>query len=92
MKQHEFELRVMKLWTTTRVPMTRANLIAYTHAERANMEPWLDELVKAGLLEVDSDDEGVRVAFNEPVDPPLLKHGEVKVACHLHDPRFSSGL
>ena len=50
-----------------------------------------DEPFWKGVTSVDSDGEGVRVAFNEPVDPLLLKHGEVKVACHLHDPRFSSG-
>jgi peptide/nickel transport system ATP-binding protein len=42
-----------------------------------------------GVSSVQKDDAGVRVGFKEPVDPPLLQHGEVKVACHLHDPRFA---
>jgi oligopeptide/dipeptide ABC transporter ATP-binding protein len=32
----------------------------------------------------------VRVSFNEPVDPVLLPVGRAQVACHLHDPRFTS--
>jgi peptide/nickel transport system ATP-binding protein len=42
-----------------------------------------------GVSSVDNASDGVRIAFNDPVDPPLLEHGTVKVACHLHDPRFA---
>jgi peptide/nickel transport system ATP-binding protein len=42
-----------------------------------------------GVSSVDNATDGVRIAFNDPVDPPLLEHGTVKVACHLHDPRFA---
>jgi len=41
-----------------------------------------------GVSSMETASEGVRIAFNEPVDPTLLTHGQVKVACHLHDPRF----
>ncbi|HEX7105683.1 MAG TPA: ABC transporter ATP-binding protein [Acidothermaceae bacterium] len=41
-----------------------------------------------GVSSVETDASGARVGFNDPVDPPLLPHGQVKVACHLHDPRF----
>ncbi len=58
MDQHGFESRVLAMWTKTRVPMTRANLLAYTGAPRPKIEKWLDEMVRASLLEVDSDDEG----------------------------------
>src|SRR5258708_29763260 len=58
MKQHDFELSLMKLWTTSRVPLTKANLLAYTKVERPKMDGWLDAMVKEGLLEVDSDDDG----------------------------------
>jgi len=43
-----------------------------------------------GVSSMENSADGVRIAFNEPVDPPLLEHGPVKVACHLHDPRFAA--
>ncbi len=49
-----------------------------------------DEPFWKGVTSVEQDDAGVRIAFNDPVDPPLLEHDAVKVACHLHDPTFSS--
>ncbi len=58
MKQHDFELRVLKLWMTTRVPLTRANLLAYSKPERRNIDAWLDAMVRDGIVEVDSDDDG----------------------------------
>ena len=51
--RHEIEQRVLALWTTTRVPLTRANLLVYTKASRAQLDECLDEMVKDGLLEVD---------------------------------------
>jgi hypothetical protein len=53
-----FESRVLHLWVTTRVPLTRANLAVYTGAPREKVERWLDALVTAGVLDLDSDDEG----------------------------------
>ncbi|MFT3773876.1 MAG: hypothetical protein QM820_51560 [Minicystis sp.] len=58
MKQHEIEQRVLALWTTTRVPLTRANLLIYTKARRGQLDECLDAMVKDGLLDVDSDAEG----------------------------------
>lgn len=58
MKQQEFEARVLSLWTETRVPLTRANLLVHTKVPRAQMDRWLDEMVRARLLELDSDDDG----------------------------------
>jgi peptide/nickel transport system ATP-binding protein len=43
-----------------------------------------------GVSSMETAADGVRIAFNEPVDPPLLQHDQVKVACHLHDPRFAA--
>lgn len=43
---------------TTRVPLTRANLLFYTGAASKQAERWLDELLRDGLLEFDSNDEG----------------------------------
>jgi len=48
-----------------------------------------DEQFWRGVRSMEPEADGVRVAFNDPVDPPLLEHGAVKVACHLHDPRFA---
>lgn len=58
MRQEEFERAVLRLWTTTRVPLTRANLLAVTEAPRAKLEGWMSSLVQDGIAELDSDDEG----------------------------------
>lgn len=61
MNQREFEERVLQLWMTTRVPMTRANLLYYSRAPRKKVGEWLDEMVGDGVLEVDADDDGEMV-------------------------------
>jgi hypothetical protein len=61
MSQQEFEARVLEMWMNTRIPLTRANLMAYTKAPRKRMERWLDEMVAEGVVEFDSDDEGEMV-------------------------------
>jgi hypothetical protein len=58
MRRSEFEQRLLDLWVGTRVPFTRVNLQVLTRVPRAKLEPWLDELVTEGILEVDSDDNG----------------------------------
>ena len=58
MKRAEFEHSVLTLWMTTRVPLTRANLQFYSGADRRQMEKWLDDMVRDGALEFDSDDAG----------------------------------
>jgi hypothetical protein len=54
----EFEHRLLSLWMTTRLPLTRANLQFVTGVPRPKLGKWLDELVADGVLDVDSDDEG----------------------------------
>jgi hypothetical protein len=58
MKQDDFEAAVLELWTKTRVPLTRANILSYTKIPRSKGDRWLDEMVKARVLEVDSDEDG----------------------------------
>lgn len=58
MKQEEFERALLRLWTTTRVPLTRANLLAVTEAPRAKLDGWMSALVTDGIAEIDSDDDG----------------------------------
>jgi hypothetical protein len=58
MNQDDFEARVLELWTKTRVPLTRANVVSYTKAPRSKAERWLDEMVRARVLEIDSDEDG----------------------------------
>jgi hypothetical protein len=58
MKRAELEQRVLDLWVSTRVPLTRVNLQVLTKVPRAKLEPWLDELVRDGVLDVDTDDAG----------------------------------
>lgn len=43
-----------------------------------------------GVRAIDRDADGVRVSFNDPVDPELISVGRARVACHLHDPRFAA--
>lgn len=56
--------------------------------EMRNDDP--DEPLWRGVHSMERRPGGVRVAFNEPVDPALLTVGPVQVACHLHDRRFSA--
>ncbi len=42
-----------------------------------------------GVTGVARDASGVALSFRDPVEPALLPVGDVKVACHLHDPRFA---
>lgn len=58
MRQDEFERALLRLWTTTRVPLTRANVLAATEVPRAKLDGWMDALVKDGIAELDSDDDG----------------------------------
>ncbi|MDB4964831.1 MAG: uncharacterized protein JWN44_520 [Myxococcales bacterium] len=58
MTRDEFEHRLLSLWMTTRLPLTRANLQFVTGVPRAKLGKWLDQLVADGVLDVDSDDEG----------------------------------
>jgi winged helix DNA-binding protein len=58
MTQKGFEARLLRLWATTRVPLTRANLQIYTGAPRKKVERWLEALARDGVLEVDSDEQG----------------------------------
>jgi hypothetical protein len=77
----EFEHRLLSLWMTTRLPLTRANLQFVTGVPRAKLGKWLDQLVADGVLDVDSDDEGEMIwgvrgaarSVNGPTSP-----GEVK--------------
>jgi hypothetical protein len=56
--QDVFESRILHLWMTTRVPLTRANVLFFTHAPRRKADRWLEALVKEGVLDFDSDEEG----------------------------------
>jgi oligopeptide/dipeptide ABC transporter ATP-binding protein len=47
-----------------------------------------DEPFWRGVRALEPEPTGVRLDFNEPVDPALRDVGQVRVACHLHDPRF----
>ena len=55
-KPSEFERAVLELAMTTRVPLTRANILFYSGVSAKQAEKWLDEMLGNGLLEFDSDD------------------------------------
>ena len=61
MTRDDFEHRLLSLWMTTRMPLTRANVQFVTGVPRGKLEKWLDELVADGVLDVDADDEGEMV-------------------------------
>jgi peptide/nickel transport system ATP-binding protein len=48
-----------------------------------------DEPFWRGVRAMESGPDGVRLEFNEPVDPALRDVGQVRVACHLHDPQYA---
>lgn len=58
MKQSDIERRVLQLWTSTNVPMTLANVQAYTGATRVEVQKALDAMASAQVVELDSDDAG----------------------------------
>jgi len=59
--REQFESRVLDLWMTTRIPLTRAHVQYHTGLARRNLNKWLDEMVTEGALEVDVDDDGEMV-------------------------------
>jgi hypothetical protein len=57
----DFEHRLLSLWMTTRMPLTRANVQFVTGVPRQKLGKWLDQLVADGVLDVDADDDGEMV-------------------------------
>jgi hypothetical protein len=57
-KKDEFESTLLDLWMTTAIPLTVVNLQYHTGASRRNVQKWLDQMVRDGHLDMDSDDEG----------------------------------
>jgi hypothetical protein len=53
-----FEARVLDLWVTTRVPLTRTNLQYATGATRKQVERWLDGMLGEGVVDIGSDEDG----------------------------------
>lgn len=58
MKPHEFEQAVLDLAMTTSVPLTRANILFYSGAGARQADKWLDDMLRSGLIEFNSDDDG----------------------------------
>ena len=61
MNREDFETRVLELWMTTRIPLTRAHLQYGTGVARRRLNGWLDEMVADSVLECDVDDDGEMV-------------------------------
>ena len=74
MNREQFEARVLELWMTTRIPLTRAHVQFATGVGRRKVNAWLDEMVAEGVLEVDVDDEAEMVwtvpGAARPIDGP----------------------
>ena len=81
MTRDDFEHRLLSLWMTTRLPLTRANLQFVTGVPRPKLGKWLDQLVADGVLDVDADDDGEMVwgvrgaarATAGPTNPEAVK-------------------
>jgi len=56
--REQFEARVLELWMSTRIPLTRAHVQYHTGVPRQRLNKWLDELTGDGVLEFDVDDDG----------------------------------
>lgn len=57
MRQRDFEQRVLKLWMTTQIPLTRPNIQYYTGADRSKMDRWLDDMVADDVLTIEIEGE-----------------------------------
>jgi hypothetical protein len=73
----DVERRILELWMTTRIPLTRANLQFLTGAPRKKLEGWLEQMVVADVLDADVDDRGeivysVRGADRSPSGPATI--------------------
>jgi hypothetical protein len=75
---------------TSRVPMTRANLLFYTKAPRRKMDAWLDELVGEGIVDVDSDDQGEMIWIVRGAERP--SHGAARIDELLRFERLGSSV
>ena len=87
MNREQFESRVLDLWMTTRIPLTRAHVQYHTGVPRRQLNKWLDEMVGDSVLEVDVDDDGEMLwkvpGAARPIDGPrtfaeLEKHGRLR--------------
>ncbi len=74
MNREQFESRVLDLWMTTRIPLTRAHVQYHTGLARRQLNKWLDEMVGEGVLECDVDDDGEMLwqvpGAARPIDGP----------------------
>lgn len=87
MNREQFESRVLDLWMTTRIPLTRAHVQYHTGLARRQLNKWMDEMVTEGVLECDVDDDGEMLwqvpGAARPIDGPksfaeLEKHGRIR--------------
>lgn len=96
MRQQEFEAKVLELWTRTRVPLTRANLLLHTKLSRVQLDRMLDEMTRSGLVDLDSDDEGelvwtVRGAARPRSGPESIAEMERRARLESEVDRLTSG-
>jgi hypothetical protein len=96
MRQEEFEAKVLELWTGTRVPLTRANLLVYTKVPRNQLDRMLNEMERARLLELDVDDDGelhwsVRGAARPRSGPESMAELDKKDRLSAEVDRLASG-
>jgi hypothetical protein len=57
-KKDEFAHATLDLWMTTAIPLTLANVQYHTGAPRRRARKWLEQMLRDGELELDSDDDG----------------------------------
>jgi len=96
MRQQQFEARVLELWTRTRIPLTRANLLVATKVSRSQLDRMMDEMMREGLVELDSDDDGeilwtVRGAARPRSGPDSVAEMDRKERLEAEVDRLTSG-
>lgn len=65
MNKDGFEAAVLKLWVTTNIPLTKANVQYHTGLPRRKVKAWMNALVADGVLDIDSDGDSTLI-FSVP--------------------------
>lgn len=58
MDQHGIEAAILRMWTSTRIPLTRENIQAYTGERRGRIESSLDAMVEGAIAAVETGADG----------------------------------
>lgn len=66
MNSAEFEAKVLEVWVKSRVPLTTANLQYFAGVPRRQLNGWIDDLLKNGVLDVDIESDEGEIEYAVP--------------------------